>query len=162
YPSANAFQALLPFPQYNSSASCGGICNNFDVDGSSLYNALQVTSQKRFSNGLSFLLAYTLSRQMSNTDSGLSPFNFGAFNNFNPKSEWTVGSADPTHVLNLSYVYELPLGPGKKFLNKGGTLAKNLLGGWQLSGVFSASSGSPFSINANKDPLGNGFNRADL
>src|SRR4029077_21104187 len=51
---------------------------------------------------------------------------------------------------------------GKRFLNKGGQLAKNLLGGWQWSGVFSASSGSPFSITANDDPLGNGFNRADL
>jgi len=163
YPTGTVFQALLPFPQYNPSGSCGGICNNFDVDGSSLYNALQVTTQKRFSNGVSFLVAYTLSRQMSNTDSGFSTFNFGALNKFNPKSEWTVGSADQTHLLNISYVYELPIGPGKKFLNKGGTLAKNLIGGWQWSGVFSASSGSPLSILANNnDPLGNGFNRADF
>lgn len=163
FPTSSAFQALLPFPQYISSGSCGGICNNFDVDGASLYNALQVTTQKRFSNGLSFLVAYTLSRTMSNTDSGFSTFNFGALNRFNQKSEYTVGSADQTHLLSVSTVYELPIGPGKKFLNKGGTLAKNLIGGWQWSSVFSASSGAPLSIYAfNNDPLGNGFNRADF
>jgi hypothetical protein len=162
-PGAGLPQALLPYPQYNPSESCGGICNNFDTNGSAFYNALQVQTQKRFSSGLSFLVAYTLSKTMANTDTGFSTFNFGSENKFNQKSEWSIASNDQTHILNISGVYELPIGPGKKFLNKSGMLAKNILGGWQLTGVFQYSSGSPLQIlSNNNDPFLNGFNRANF
>ena len=49
------------------------------------YNALQVQAQKRFTNGLTYLVSYTLSRTMSNTDSGFSTFNGGALNTYNQK-----------------------------------------------------------------------------
>ncbi len=162
-------QALLPYPMYNSSGSCGGLCNNFDMAGAASYNALQVQGQKRFTNGVSFLVAYTLSRTMASTDTGFASFNFGALNKFNQKPEWTVAANDQPHILNVSTVYELPIGHGKRFLNGGGRLAETLLGGWQVSGVFQYSSGN---LNANGllgevidfkyDVLGNGFNRANL
>ena len=157
-------QALLTYPQFSASESCGGLCNPYDMNGSSLYNALQVQGQKRFSNGLSFLVSYTLSRNFSNTDSGFASFNFGSLNRFNQKSEWTVSNNDQTHVLTIAPVYELPLGPGKKFLNHGGVVAKNIIGGWQMSGVFTYASGTPFNVSSgfDGDPLLNGFNRANL
>jgi hypothetical protein len=155
-------QALLPYPQFAASESCGGLCNPYDMSGTSLYNALQVQGQKRFSSGLSFLVSYTLSKNMSNTDSGFASFNNGSLNGFNQKSEWTVSNNDRTHVLTIAPVYELPIGPGKKFLNHGGIVVKNIVGGWQLSGVFNYASGTPFSISSNFDPLLNGFNRANL
>jgi hypothetical protein len=163
----NLSQALLPYPQFNPSGSCGGICNNFDTNGTALYNALQVQAQKRFSGGLSFLVAYTLSKTMSNTDTGFSTFNFGSENKFNQKSEWSIAGNDQTHLLAISGVYELPIGPGKKFLNKGGHLAKNIIGGWQLSGVFQYASGMPQTVYsstgvASNDPFQNGFNRANF
>ena len=161
--SAGLPQALLPFPQYKPSESCGGICNNFDTNGSAAYNALQVQTQKRFSNGLSFLVSYTLSKTMSNTDTGFSTFNFGSLNKFDQKPEWSIASNDQTHLVAISGVYELPLGPGKKYLNKGGQLAKNILGGWQFTGVFQYASGFPIQILANSnDPFLNGFNRANF
>jgi hypothetical protein len=160
---ATVQQALLPFPMYNPSASCGGLCNNFDMAGTAFYNALQIQTQKRFTNGLSFLVAYTLSRTMSNTDTGFATFNFGALNKFNQKPEWTVASNDQTHSLTISSVYELPIGPGKPFLHGGGLVAKNILGGWQISGILSYASGKPQSVlDFNNDPFGNGFNRANL
>jgi len=58
--------------------------------------------------------------------------------------------------LNVSGLYELPLGPGKRFLNRGGMLAKNLLNGWQFGGVFQYSSGTPLRIGANGSPLRTG------
>jgi carboxypeptidase family protein/TonB-dependent receptor-like protein len=156
-------QALLKFPQFNPSESCGGICNNFDTNGSASYNALQVQAQKRFSRGLSFLVSYTLSKTMSNTDTGFSTFNFGSENKFNQKSEYSIAGNDQTHLLTISGVYELPIGPGKRFLNKGGTLAKNIVGGWQLSGVFQYATGTPLTIlSNNNDPFLNGFNRANF
>jgi hypothetical protein len=157
-------RALLPYPQFNPSESAGGLTNQFNMAGSSTYNALQTQVQKRFSNGLTFLVNYTLSKNMSNTDSGFSSFNSGALNGFNQKAEWSVSENDQTHVVNISGVYELPIGPGKQFLNHGGLLMKNLLGGWQLSGLFTYASGLPITISAggnDGDPFLNGFNRAN-
>ena len=158
---AGLSRALLPFPQFTPSESAGGLADQFNMAGSSTYNALQAQVQKRFSNGLTFLVNYTLSKNMSNTDSGFSSFNFGAENGFNQKAEWSVSQNDQTHVVNISGVYELPIGPGKQFLNHGGTLMKNLIGGWQLSGLFQYASGLPITIFANEDPFLNGFNRAN-
>jgi hypothetical protein len=160
--SAGLSRALLPFPQFTPSESAGGLTNQFNMAGSSLYNALQASIQKRYSNGLTFLVNYTLSKNMSNTDSGFSSFNFGAENGFNQKPEWSIAGNDQTHIVNIAGVYELPIGPGKKFVNHGGTLMKNLLGGWQLSGVFTYQSGTPNTIYANNnDVFLNGFNRAN-
>src|SRR5437899_10939199 len=102
---------------YNPSESAGGLMNQFDTNGTAFYNALQIQAQKRFSTGLSFLVSYTLSKTMSNTDTGFSTFNFGSENKFNQKSEWSIAGNDQTHILNISVVYEFPIGPGKKFIN---------------------------------------------
>lgn len=158
--SGNLQRALLPYPQFNS------IFNNFETSGSSLYNSLQTQVQKRFNNGVTFLVNYTLSRMMSNTNSGFTSFASTALNKFNQKAEWTIDNNDQTHVVNISGVYELPFGPGKPFLNHGGTMAKNLVGGWQISGILTYSSGTlagPNAITANGDPLGAGAgNRTDI
>jgi hypothetical protein len=99
---------------------------------------------------------------MSNTDTAFPTFNSSALNKFDPKSEWSIASNDQTHILSISGIYELPIGPGKPFLNKGGTVAKNLLGGWQISGVAGYSSGQPFGIAASGNPLFGGSNRANI
>jgi len=99
---------------------------------------------------------------MSNTDTGFAVFNFGSENRFNQKSEWSIAQNDQTHLLNITGVYELPLGPGKKYLNKGGLVAKNVVGGWQLTAALQYASGTPNTVYSNNnDPFLNGFNRAD-
>ena len=133
-------RALLPYPQYRD------MTNNFDTSGSDRYDGMQLSVQKRTGNGLTFLVAYTLSRTLSNTDSGFSTFNFRGLNNLNPNAEWSIANDDRTHVLNIAHVYELPIGPGKKFLNHGGTLMKNLVGGWEFNGIYTYSSGTPVQI----------------
>jgi hypothetical protein len=155
-------QAVLPHPMYNASNSCGGLCNNFDNTGTAFYNALQVQGQKRFTNGVSFLVSYTLSKTMSNTDTGFSTFNFGSLNAYNQKSEWSIASNDQTHIATISSVYELPIGPHKQFANYNNTASRLLLGGWQVSGVLNYASGTPQSIASNYNPYGNGFNRANV
>jgi hypothetical protein len=158
---ASLAQALLPYPTFGPSESCGGLCNPFDMHGTATYNALQISASKRFTNGLSFLANYTLSKTFSNTDSGFAYQNYGSLNGKNQKSEWTVSSSDQTNVLNIVPVYELPFGPGHRFLNGGGLLQKNILGGWQMSGAFKYYSGTPLTIYAPNDPFLNGFNRAN-
>ncbi|WP_446742209.1 carboxypeptidase regulatory-like domain-containing protein [Silvibacterium acidisoli] len=159
---AGLSQALLPYPQYNASESCGGICNPFDLTGLSSYNGLQTSLLKRYTNGLSVLANYTYSKSMSNTDSGFAYANYGSLNKYNQRAEWAVGAADQTNMTNLALVYELPFGPGKHLLNQGGYLGKNLWGGWQVSGAFQYATGTPLTVfTSSSDPLLNGFNRAN-
>ncbi|HKW62917.1 MAG TPA: carboxypeptidase regulatory-like domain-containing protein [Candidatus Acidoferrum sp.] len=131
------FVAELPYPHMPF------VTNNFDTSGADKYNALQVSLQKRTGGGLTYLVSYTLSRYLTNTDSGFSTFNFRGINPQNPKAEWSVGNNDQTHVLTIAGVYELPIGPGKKYLNHGGTAMKNIVGGWKISTVNYYESGTP-------------------
>jgi len=149
-------RALLPYPQFRA------ISNPFDTTGADKYDALQVSIQKRTGSGLTLLMAYTLSKTIANTDSAVSSSNVRGLNQFNPESEWSVARDDRTHVFNISQVYELPIGPGKKILNQGGTLMKNLLGGWEFSGYYTYTSGTPVKIIANGRPPFNAFNRANI
>jgi hypothetical protein len=136
------FVAQLPYPQMPF------VTNNFDTSGADKYNALQVSLQKRSGGGLTYLVSYTLSRYLTNTDSGFSTFNTRGLNPANPGAEWSVGNSDQTHVLTMAGVYELPIGPGKKFLNRGGTAMKNLAGGWKLAVVTYYESGVPLPVNS--------------
>jgi len=137
-----ALRGFLPFPMFR------GITNNFETNGADKYNGLQMSLQKRTGNGLTFLVSYTLSRYLSNTDSGFSTFNFKGLNPANQAAEWSVGNNDQTHVLTMAGVYELPIGPGRKFLNHGGMTMRNLVGGWKLSMVNWYESGTPINITS--------------
>lgn len=158
------FQAELPYPHMPF------VTNNFDTSGADKYNALQVSLQKRTGAGLTYLVSYTLSKYLTNTDSGFSTFNFRGIDPNNPNQEWSVGANNQTHVLTLATVYELPIGPGKRFLNRGGLVGKNVFGGWKMSMTNYYESGAPIPFHAcldqfNCDPLiGNIFvgNRPNL
>ncbi len=141
-------QALRPFPQY------GSVDNPIDPIGSVSYNGLQSSLQRRFSNGLTFLLAYTYSKTMGNVDSN-NGSSSGAENAqysasfyqdyYNPRGARSVTSSDIPQVIALSYTYELPVGKGKAFLNRGG-VANEVLGGWEVSGIQQYQSGRPIHI----------------
>ena len=149
-------RTLVPYPQYRD------ISNPFDTTGADKYDALQVGFQKRTGSGLTLLMAYTFSKTISNTDSSVSRSTVRGLNQFDPESEWSVARDDRTHVLSISQVYELPIGPGKKLLNQGGALRKNLLGGWSFSGSYQYTSGTPVQITAGGRPLFTIANRANI
>jgi hypothetical protein len=145
--SATVLQALLPYPQFAS------IFNNFDDNGSSLYNAMQIQVEKRYSNGLSFLVAYNLSHMMSNTGSGFTSFASSSLNKNNQKAEWSIDGNDQTNALNIAATYELPFGKGRRFMNTGG-VTNAVLGGWQISPLLTYASGMPLQVTVPGDPLG--------
>ncbi len=148
--SATVLQALLPYPQFAS------IFNNFDDKGSALYNAMQIQVEKRYSNGLSFLVSYNLSHMMSNTNSGFTSFGGAALNKNNQKAEWSVDNNDQPEMINIAATYELPFGKGRRYMNQGGV--KNaVLGGWVISPLLTYASGTPLQITtvSNDYPLGN-------
>jgi len=157
--SATVAQALVPYPQYSK------IFNNFEAFGTTYYQGAQIEIDKRFSNGLSFLAGYTLSHLMDNTSSGFSSFTAGGINKFNQKPEWTVSSSNEAQTFKASGTYELPIGPGKKFLNNHTT--GNVLGGWQVGWILDYEAGTPLgncngsSVCENGTPFPNGFNRPD-
>jgi hypothetical protein len=109
------------------------------------YNSLQVSLQRRFRSGFEFDLAYTLSKS---TDDTTSPYN--AYNLV--LSSKGVSSFDRTHVLNINYMYELPF-----FRNVSTGWKRQLLGGWQISGVTFRRSGNPLSVADSTDMAGVGL-----
>ena len=144
-------QALRPFPQYTS------INDAFQPLGSSTYQGLQVKLQKRFSDGLSFLVSYTLSKTLTNTSlSGYSAFNGGALDTANRGLEKHIAGQDQTHNFVTSLVYELPVGKGMKGVP--GKLVK----GWEASAVLRYASGNPLGISGGPPlPIFGGGNRPD-
>lgn len=145
---ATVGQALRPFPQY------GNIDNLMVPLGSTSYNGLQTRLQKRFEQGLTFLLAYTFSKTIGDVDS-INGALAGAENNqfsasfqqdyYNNRAERSVTSSDVPHVLAMSYTYELPFGPGKPFANHKGAVGR-IVGGWQFSAIHLYQSGRPLHI----------------
>jgi len=165
-PNGNATvgQLLRPFPQYwNITSNC---C--LENLGQSTYNALQTKLERRFRNGLNLLASYTFSKTLTDADSSFSTltgFNsnvFGAQNPYNLKGEKSVSYQDIPHTFVLSYLYELPVGPGKKYLNHGP--GSKILGGWQVGGIHRYQSGSPTVINeyAKSNPYSGGNYRYSL
>ena len=145
--SATVAHTLSPFPQY------ANVYNNFDLTGAAGYKGLQVSLEKRFSNGLSFLTSYTLSRSLSNVDNGFAIFNSLPENKYNQKAEYTVGAADILNNAKVSGTYELPIGPGKSFQNNKGIVGQ-LVGGFQVGFILVYETGQPFGIAENDNPLG--------
>jgi outer membrane receptor protein involved in Fe transport len=141
-------QLLRPFPQYSNSIDTA---SNLENKGQSTYNALQTKLERRFRNGINLLASYTYSKTLTDADTAFPFFTggnsgvFGAQNPNNLKAEKSVSFQDIGHAFVLSYLYEIPVGPGKKFLNHG--VASKVLGGWEISGVHRYQSGTPVMFN---------------
>lgn len=163
-------QVLRPFPQYlDIGGSNNNMCSCLENLGVSTYNALQVKLERRFRNGLNLLASYTFSKTLTNADSAVPVFSgfqtnqFAAQDPFNPKTQKGYSFQDTPHMLVLSYIYELPAGPGKKYLNHG--VAGKVLGGWQVGGVQRYQSGTPTvmdNYNVASPPGTDGFFRNSL
>lgn len=133
-------QALRPYPQFQT------ISDFFEKDGHTTYHSLQVKAEKRYSMGLSFLAAYPWSKNLVNADYPLSGgsglFALGApQDNADYRADKSFSPNDIPHRLVASYIYELPFGRGKRFSFSGPL--NQLLGGWQISGVFSYQNAFP-------------------
>jgi carboxypeptidase family protein/TonB-dependent receptor-like protein len=120
---------------------------------SSSYNSLQTKVVKRFSGGSNFLFSYTFGKSL---DYGGSPASGGgsvggAQTYTNVKAGRGPSGYDVKHRAVFSGVYEVPFGKGKRWLS-GGPLSF-ILGGWQTTGIVTATSGRPFTVN-----LQNGVN----
>ena len=114
---------------------------------------MQAKVEKRFSQGLAFMVAYTWSKSLTDSDSQFSVFSGMAQTGYNQKAEKSYAINDIPAILTLNYSYELPFGQGKKFLNRGGVVDK-VLGGWKLTGIQTYQSGAPAQIMQNQANTG--------
>jgi hypothetical protein len=112
------------------------------------YDSLQMKLDRRFSNGLLVSTSYTLGRGMSyvNGDS-----NSGIATPADIERSWARTDQDRLHSLVESFLYQLPFGPDQRWLHDGPL--RYVLGGWQVSGIFSAQSGSPIGITMSNATL---------
>lgn len=136
-------QALRPYPQYGTLTSQAG------KQAYNIFHSLQTALQKRYSYGLTLGANYTWAKNLGVS----SPAAYAAApdnvlqNSFNPKADYSVLPIDVAQAVVLHYIYELPVGEGKRWLNDNGFRSK-LVGGWKLSGVHRYQSGYPIPISA--------------
>jgi hypothetical protein len=130
--------------------------------GHSSYNSLQSSLERRFSTGMSLQASYTWSKVMGiccndNSDGGpaIQALQYYALNR-------SLMNFDRTHNFQLTGIFELPFGRGKRLLSSGAGAA--ITGGWQLNTVTGWYSGTPFNVTSDGASLNlpGSSQRADL
>jgi hypothetical protein len=124
----------------------GSVDYKHDV-GQSTYHGLLVSLNHRLSNGLSFETHYTLAHSINDGSVGGGESN-GPENVNCLHCDKGPSVFDVRHNFTTNAVYELPLGPGKAFLNGSGALGK-IVGGWELSGIGMFHTGHPLTVTMN-------------
>jgi hypothetical protein len=114
------------------------------------YNSMQTTLNRRFSRGLTLGAQWTYSHSLGNTGGSneaqttQNPFNF----NFDRGNN----AFDVRHSVNMTALYELPFGKGRRHLNRGG-ISDFVLGGWEVGGVVNARTGLPVDVVLSRPDL---------
>jgi len=112
------------------------------------YNALQMGLRADNWHNLTVVLAYTYSHEIDEVSADLNSVS----NPFNLKYDKGSGSLDRRHILNLTYIYAFPF-----FLHSSNVAEREVLGGWEFSGITSAETGTPQPITyTGSDTLGLG------
>ena len=136
-----------------------GAPGGYYVDSSQtmVYNGLQTSLRKRFSNRYSWDVNYTLGKSESTQGGDLSAYYITSFNNnqdfWDPEFDHGPSSNDIRHRLNASFIYELPA------IRGGQGVINGVLGGWQISGIVQARSGDALRHHA---AVGNASSRPDV
>jgi Carboxypeptidase regulatory-like domain len=154
-PSATPSQKLRAYPEYST-------ITYVQSRGNSEYNSLQAKVQKRYTNGVSFLVAYTYSKSLDNApgQGSTSDSSSGTpqdSNNLN--AEHGLSDFDVRQRFVFSPVAQLPFGRDRKFLRDG--FLSYVVGGWQLSGILTAQSGRPFTVYDAASNTSGSYNDAD-
>jgi hypothetical protein len=122
--------------------------NQRSGDAESWYDALQLKLDKRFSGGLQALVSYTFARS-EDTAFILHPA-------FETRAKSTGKAVDIPHNFVLSFAYELPVGPGRRYLSAGNPVVQKLLEGWSVNAITMYQSGEPLNIRLATSQLNTG------
>ncbi|HEX3684012.1 MAG TPA: carboxypeptidase-like regulatory domain-containing protein [Bryobacteraceae bacterium] len=158
-PTIQAFQLLLPYPQFT------GVTTDEPPSATSFYNALQISVEKRYSNGLQLSANYTWSKSID--DSSMYDTNVAWLANYGPNSGWALQDPNRAYLerslstfdipsqLKLNYTYDLPFGRGRAFLSSMPRPLDLVLGGWKTAGVWTIHDGFPlqFTVENGGTPI---------
>ena len=126
--------------------------------GASTYNGLLVSLRKRFSQGLQFDLNYTYSHSFDNGSSVVNTVTGGLVCDLtNLRVCRAPSDFDIRHLVNANFIYELPFGRGRMLGSGVPGWANQIIGGWEVSGIFTARSGLPFNATTTAFPVGFNF-----
>jgi len=133
-------QLLKPYPQFNDVTFVG------ESVGKIWYDALQLSVEKRYTQGLVLVLAYTWSKNLESV---------GFLNNQDPTPTKNVTSNDRPHRVVVSGVFELPFGRGKAFAHDVNRGVNMLIAGWEYGFIGTMQSGTPVDLPGNVNIIGN-------
>ncbi|HYN84927.1 MAG TPA: TonB-dependent receptor [Pyrinomonadaceae bacterium] len=148
-----------PFPQFS------GALNVIDSNDFSVYNALEVQISRRFSDGLSYQLAYTLAKSMDTRsfDPALTVLGRGTtqlaantpFDIHNRRLNYARSDFDRRHALQGYLVYDIPFGRGRRFLSDANGVVDRLVGGFEMAAIVIWQSGRPFTVYSGSNTVSN-------
>jgi hypothetical protein len=121
--------------------------DTFRSNAQSNYNSLQVRLEKRYSHGLQYEAAYTFAHALDNASSAsLGSVNNGDFQDQRyPNQNYGNSDFDVRHRFVFSYVYDLPFGRGRAFAKDASGVVNDIVGNWQMTGVFSIATGNYYT-----------------
>ena len=150
------FGATLPISYFyrNPNAFVGDLVGN---NAFSKYNALQFEIRRSFRSGFTGQFNYTWGKVLTNFSGSQSNFR-GLFDNAQPQLEIMRPDYDITHTYNANWVWEIPIGQGRRWMDTGGILDA-IVGGWDLSGFLRIRSGETVNIVSGRGTINRGGSR---
>jgi hypothetical protein len=126
----------------------------------SIFHGLQLTAEKKYSNGLQLLATFTWSKSIDDASAADTNVSWaGGFDSLQdpnkPELERSLSTFDIPYVIQFSYSYDLPFGHGRAFLGNMPRWADLIIGGWKTNGIWRISDGRPlaFFLNDGGQPL---------
>ncbi|MEK7408286.1 MAG: TonB-dependent receptor [Acidobacteriota bacterium] len=123
-----------------------GQISKFESSSNAHYDSLQISVDRRFANNFSILFNYTFAKSIDEvSDEDTNPVAVALADANNRRLDRAVSDADTRHIMNLSYIWDLPR------LNSWSRWAKWTLGGWQFNGILRIRSGNAVNVTAGRD-----------
>jgi hypothetical protein len=137
-----------PYVPYPDTAISGG--NYTTTQGSSNYNSLQTSYEKRFTNGLSLLANFTWAKILTDAHDPLegtvggyrAPYLPG----FGIHQDYALADFDVRRAMHISGTYDLPFGPGKSVASHARGVISQLIAGWSANWILTIQDGQPFTV----------------
>jgi hypothetical protein len=133
------------------------------TEGNSSYNALEAEVSHRLSRGFQIRANYTWSKNLD-MNSGLTGAQSQNQSQMilqftNPRRDWGPSALNPAQQASISGRYELPFGPGKRWMNSPGGVGSKIAGGWQFNEIVTLLTGFPFTPVIGSNRSGDGDTR---
>ena len=135
----------VPFPDF-------GNIQAREMSGEASYKGLDLSFEKRFSDGYGFRTSYTIGEARDQAPEHLNQTSGRAQNSRDLESWEGPSDFDIRHRFVANFIVELPFGEGRRMLQSG--VASQIFGGWSLAGIYSARSGRAFTVTQGNNNVG--------